>query len=628
MKKTLAILLVAVLLIPMVLSACSSGPKVGGKIIVGSTTEISGDWGEAQWTNNASDAAIRDLISGYSPVVYSKTDGFIFDPQVVEAQESKVNEDGTKTFIITLKKDLVWNDGAKVTAKDYVAKVMLFSHAVSIEAGAKGSAGQLLVGWDAFKKGEAKEFAGVRLLDEYKFSFQVGADYIPYYYDVTYASVTPLPRQIWMPEDVDIADDGAGAYFTGNFTSENVKPFIESARRQSDNRVSCGPYTLKSFDATSLQAVLEVNPKYKGTYDNHKPLVETIVYVKANQDTMIDALKTGEIDILNQITGGADITAARDLVEQGGFDEIRFERSGYGKLMFQCDFAPTQFIEVRHAIAKLLDRDEFADAFCEGYGAVVHGPYGFAMWMYKDAKDVLNEKLNTYSYSFDEAVALLEEGGFTLGADGNAYTSGIRYKEVTEEEAGDYKHNITVNGKILMPLIIEWASSENNAVSDLLVTMLASSKYVADAGMEIKQSVMTFDELLNYMYRDASEGDQYGVPTYCMFNLATNFSAVYDQSYNFTLDPEFVALGYNDNYIFDEKLDQLSMDMVYSVEAGDNEKFLEMWTEFILRWNELLPEVPLYSNVYYDVFNAKLKDYDVSSLWNFARAIVYARVEE
>lgn len=77
------------------------------------------------------------------------------------------------------------------------------------------------------------------------------------------------------------------------------------------------------------------------------------------------------------------------------------------------------------------------------------------------------------------------------------------------------------DGTILMPLTINWASSENNPVSELLVVMLANNPDVAAAGMEIKQTVMTFSELLNYMYRDATQGDQYGVPTYGMYNLAT-----------------------------------------------------------------------------------------------------------
>ena len=178
-----------------------------------------------------------------------------------------------------------------------------------------------------------------------------------------------------------------------------------------------------------------------------------------------------------------------------------------------------------------------------------------------------------------------------------------------------------------MPLYIKWSSSEANPVSELLVTMLSEGQQTADAGMVIEQTVMSFTELLNYMYRDATQGDQYGVKTYGMYNLATNFTPVYDQSFSFSLDPTYVELGYNTNYIFDEELDQLSMDMVYGVDPSDREGYLDLWQQFILKWNELLPEIPLYSNVYYTIYPEWLNDFTESSLWEFNQAVVYASIE-
>lgn len=629
-KKALLLLLVIAMLLPMSLAGCSKEHKVGGQIIIGSTTQLSGDWGYAQWTNNASDKDIRDLINGYSPVAVTKDNEFVYDKNVVKSVDSVVNDDGTKTFTVTLQEDLVWNDGSKITAKDYVAYYLLFASPMIVnDLGATGAAGQLLVGYEDYNDGNATVFSGVRLLGDYQYSVTVAKDYIPYYFDITYADVSPLPRQLWLPNDIDVADDGQGAYFKGDFTAEHCKDTVEAARYASTDRVSCGPYTLKSFDSTSLQAVLEINPNFKGTYDNVKPHVQKIIFVKAEQETMMDALSTGQIDILTSMTDGSEIKTGLDLVENGDFSESHYERNGYGKLMFQCDFGPTQFVEVRHAIVYLLNRDEFANTFCQGFGAVVHGPYGLAMWMYKDAKAKLDKELNTYSFSYDNAVKELTDGGWTLDKDGNAYKSGIRYKEVTQEEAGDYEYNVKLSdGRILMPLIINWASSEGNSVSDLLNTMLAKSDNVKNAGMEIKQTVMTFDELLNYMYRDSSQGDKYGVPTYGMYNLASGFTAAYDVSYSYTLDPDLIAQGYNSNYIYDEQLDKLSMDMVYGVEEGDKETYLSKWTEFIIRWNELLPEVPLYSNIYYDIYNSKLQDYEPNSLWEFSYAIVYSWVKE
>ena len=146
--------------------------------------------------------------------------------------------------------------------------------------------------------------------------------------------------------------------------------------------------------------------------------------------------------------------------------------------------------------------------------------------------------------------------------------------------------------------------------------------------MEIRRTEVTFTELLNYMYRDGSAGEQYKVKTYGMYNLATNFYPAYDMSYSWTMDPALVEQGYNSNYLFDEQLDKLSMDMVYGVPAGDDAKYLEVWRKYIQRWNELLPEVPLYSNTYITVHPDWLLDFELTPFWSFEDAIVGAKIKK
>ena len=137
---------------------------------------------------------------------------------------------------------------------------------------------------------------------------------------------------------------------------------------------------------------------------------------------------------------------------------------------------------------------------------------------------------------------------------------------------------------------------------------------------------MTFTELLNYMYRDASQGDKYAVPTYGMYNLATGFTPAYDYAYYWTSDPDLVAQGYNQNYLFNDELDKLSMDMVYGVDSSDTEGYLKLFQDYIILWNELLPEIPLYSNIYVSLFPDWLEGYDQDSFWDFSSAILYANV--
>lgn len=603
--------------------------EVVNQIIYGTTTEMNGDMGNAWWTNNAADKTLRDLINDYYVVVTNQDGEFILNETVAKSMEGVVNDDGTKTFTVEIQEGLKYNNGDPINAKDFLAYALVAYSPAAAEAGAKTTAGaSQVVGAAAYQAGEAEFVSGLRLIDDYTYSITIEADFIPFYYDMTYASLAPLALKQYASAPLEVKDDGEGAYLDGG---ELVAEEIDAARWIYEGRISAGPYQMESFDKASVSATVTINPNYAGNFEGQKPSVERIIIVKAVQATMLDELATGGIDFLSALTGGDEVNAALDLEETGDFYTVNYDRNGYGKLMFQCDFGPTQFKAVRHAVAYLLDRNDFANTFTGGYGSVVHGPYGIAMWMYQDAKEELADRLDTYAYDVQKAIEVLEEDGWVLDAEGNDYTEGIRYKEVTKEEAGDYQHNVTLaDGRILMPLIIEWSSSEGNSVSDLLAVMLANGDQVKEAGMQINQSIMTFEELLNYMYRDATQGEQYGIPTYGMYNLASNWTAQYDQSYAFVTkesNPEYYEQGYNSNFTDDELLDQLSMDMVYGVEAGDQEAFLKIWVDFIDEWNDYLPEIPLYSNIYYDIMSSKIHDLECNPLWDFQNAVVYAYIE-
>lgn len=642
-------------------------PTSGGQLIIGQTTELSGDW-ETVWTNNAADKDVLDLINGTDTVVTNKDAEYIWNESVLTDHKEETDADGNKTYTLTIRDDMKWTNGEPITAADYVARVLLLSSPVILKAGASATYGMYYVGYDDFKAGKTNVFSGVRLIDSKTFSVTVdGSDekgYLPFYYDINYAGISALPITMWLGEDIEVADDGEGAYFKceeieavvekvddagkpvvddqGNPVTEkltipefdprnsDLQDTINAARFATSNRQTYGPYKIVYYDNAAKQCVLEINENYHGNYEGQKAQIERLVMVKTETATQFDLLKTGQIDLIVGLTDGDEINNALDLESDGGYSTVDYERAGYGKIMFQCDFGPTQFVKVRQALAHLLDRDAFCDTFCQGYGAVVNGPYGVAQWMYKESEEELNSKLDSYSYDVNTAIQLLEEDGWVLDEKGNAYSgTGTRYKEVTAEEAGDYQHNVKAGGKILMPLIIEWCSSSGNPVSELIDTMLRSGDQTAQAGVVINRAIMDFSELLNYMYRDDSQGEKYGVPTYGMYNLATSFYPQYDFSYNFSLDEEMIKAGLNTNFIFDEQLDTLSMEMVYGVEYGDDETFRQKFVDFVVRWNELLPEIPLYSNIYYDVFNEKLQGYEnITDFWTAIDQLLYCTVSE
>ncbi len=83
-------------------------------------------------------------------------------------------------------------------------------------------------------------------------------------------------------------------------------------------------------------------------------------------------------------------------------------------------------------------------------------------------------------------------------------------------------------------------------------------------------------------------------------------------------------------------MDFLSMAMVYNTQVPEGsteyktseDVYNEWWKLYIQRWNYLAPEIPLYSNEYYDLYNAKIEGFVTTPYWAPADAIVAASVKE
>ena len=586
-----------------------------GQLIIGTTTEMSGDF-SGVWQNNASDADVRRLVQGYGTVDQTDEGEYVIDDSIVEKYDTKENEDKSKTYTFTIKQGLKFADGKEITAKNYVAATMLWSSKLIGPDLCKGknTAGIDLVGYDAFSKGETKEFAGLHLIDDYTFSATINPNNTPYFYELNSVASSPEDLEFWLGKDVDIKDDGDGCYFVEDINTEEFKNAVKAARDKK-TLPSSGPYMLEKYDEAQQLATMVINPNFQGDRVGRKPLISKVILKKITQATQIDDLKTGGVDIINKIGDGKTINAGMDLTEGEGFAYTDYPRAGYGKIAFSCDVGPTQFVEVRQALAYLLDRNDFAKQFTGGYGSVVNGPYGTAQWFYQETKKELEEKLNSYPYDPAKAVELLEKAGFTLNESGAEFKEGdgIRYKKMDD-------------GK-LMPLEIKWASTENNEVSDLLVVKLAENPDLVKAGIKIQRDAMSFDELLNWLYRDASQDAKYGVPTYNMFNLASGFTPWYDRKYDYSTKEEMIKMGYNTNFIFDKELEKTATDMVM-VAPDQRDAFKDNFVKFIVRWNELLPDLPLYSNQYHDFYNAKLKHWVTSEMKGLTATILDAWVTE
>ncbi len=644
MKKFLALLLAVVMVLTMV--ACGEGKKkADGQVVIGTSTEASGDWAYSAFTRNpnATDNSVVKLTDDMATIQSNQHGDYVINKTVVKSYERIEEENGNVTFKFVINDGLKFNNGEAVTAENFVAWTMFLVSPAGKEMGVVSATYNMLPGGLAYRNGETNVLSAVRLYDEKTFSITIaktGEDgetsYLPYYYDIAYAGMQAVNLTYWFGEGWSVKDDGEGVYFVNadgkEFTAETVGDTVTAGRFATGNRVTAGPYNLVSYDQSSGEIVLEVNENYNGNFEGQKPGIQKLVIVKTSDDTVMDMISTGQIQIYSGIADGAQVNAVLDLIEAGTIDSSpsQYDRAGYGYFGFACDLGPAQFTEFRQAVAYLLNRVEFAQTFCQGWGSVVHGPYCTAFSM--TSKTDIDKKVNHYDYNPEKAVELLKQAGFVYNADGSDYVDGsgeVRYAKVTEEQARYYEsfNKVLADGTILMPATLNWASSEGNSVSALLTTMLASSDATKAAGVSIVKTEMTFPSLLSYMYRQEMNGavGDFSVPTYNMFNLATGYNGgVYDESYNWTTDPEYIEQGYNVQHLYDKELDKLSMDMVYGVEPGDEATYLSLWEKYIIRWNELLPMVPLYANIYVTVYPNTIDNYAEDSFWGFERAILYA----
>ena len=135
------------------------------KVIYGSSTEISGDLGNAWWTNNASDKVVRDLINDYDTVIFDQFGQMVMNQTTASSIEDVKNDDGTITFTVKINEGLTYNNGEPITAADYVAYALVQLRLRPPRKPARPSPPTPLSAAPSIRAGEAKELAGVRLLD-------------------------------------------------------------------------------------------------------------------------------------------------------------------------------------------------------------------------------------------------------------------------------------------------------------------------------------------------------------------------------------------------------------------------------------------------------------------------------
>jgi peptide/nickel transport system substrate-binding protein len=600
MKRILVLLAVALLAVSA-LTACGgtggSTTEAKGTFIVG-TPKLNGDF-VSGFGNSSYDNSVRTML--WALPTYTTTPGgeFLLDETVVKAVETSLDDAGNKTYKFTLNSGLKWSDGSDVTAKDYVFGILFAASPEWVEAGNSDTSGDSLLGYAAYHAGETEVFEGVKWLADLEFSVTIGADFLPYFYEVAYASFGPSPMASWAP-DLTVGEDGSS--LVGDVAA--VANHVATTERFAPT-VTSGPFTFESFENDVV--TLQVNPNYPGDYRGEKAKVATVIVKYVDQTTDVDLVISGDVDLVAGVVQGAKIEKAK---ESDQADVVSYKRNGYGMIAFANDFGPTANKNVRQALAYLIDRNTFLVNILGGYGAMVNGEYGLSQWMYNVQADTVESTLVNYTFNVDKANELLNATEWAFEADG------VTPWDATKAVDGYWRYN--ANKEVLQ---INHLGTTGNPITDLIGTEWP--KGLNRAGIKFTIEWQDFNSLLaNYYYSyelDPAERK------YHSFNLATGFTEVYDPYYSFHSD--FLGTWQNATQTNDSLLDFL-MEKMRALDPTDKETYAEYWLEYQIRWNELLPVLPIYSNEYFDVFNARVSGLATTPTYGWARAILDVTVTE
>ena len=621
------------------------------ELTVGTTTAFDGNFFTDLWGNATSDIDVRALIHGYDLVLWdNEAELFDFDPSVVSGIVVTENEAGDRIYTLTIYDDLYYCDSTPITAADYAFSILL-QIAPEMEAiGANVNKAEYILGYDDYISGRTASLAGLRILNDYTFSITIDHNYLPFFYEQALLECTPYPISVIAPGCVAV-DDGNGICIVNEdekieepiFTADLLKETIldPDTGYLRHPAVTCGPYRLTSFDGTT--ATFEINPQFKGNARGIKPSIERLIFKTVKNETMITELSEGDYGLLNKCVNVDTLMEGMKLVSASNrqFAMSNYARTGLSYISFCCEKETVGSEAVRKAIAYCLNKDQLISDYVGNFGQRVDGYYGIGQWMYKiingatpyplenpaegdaeamskyEAEKAAWESLNldgmkVYDLDVNTAVDQLTGDGWVLNRDGEEFDpekDDVRCKEIDGE---------------LVALDLTMFYPEGNRIVDNLDENFINN--LKEAGIALSIEPVPMDDLLDIIYRRT--GEERGCD---MIYLATNFKVNFDPSLTFLTDAsagEGTAINiYNTTSIQDQELYDLAVNM-RRTEPGKILEYCEKWVAFEERFAEVLPMIPVYSNVYFDFYPTVLQNYNIEAFVSWGQAIVEAYMSD
>ena len=522
---------------------------------------------------------ITEASGNFNPLYYSSAyDGYVVDlvfqglikldadgEYVPSVAESWEFSEDELSITFKMREDIVFSDGEPLTADDVV-----FTYTALADPSYTGRYGSLvkdMKGYEEYFAGETDEFEGVVALSDYEVQFNFA--------EVNRVNLANSGKAI-LPEH------HYGADFTPGDTST-----IEA---MTTDALGSGPYQLQEFKAEELIYITR-----NENYADEGYLIKDIIMKFVDQTTDIIELTSGEIDFLPQVVDPAKIKQARD----GGFELNSYPRSGYGYVKTNHESGPTSEVEVRQALYYAFDREEFVNSYYydEDTGEILANtqshPFSQVSWALDDE---LVDSLNNYDFDLEKANQILDDAGWEKNANG-----------IREKDGQVLKLNIAAmpDHDILATLIPMWERDWGQGL-----------------GIELDIAYLEFNTMLDYVIYNSDEN----VDEWSLFFLAMSITTMDPHTHYASFHSSGIGSGmdntsrYNNPEV-DRLLDEGKAIM-------DIEEAKPVYRELVKILNEEAVMMPVYANIYFDLYSEKLVDFETDSLWTWVQALENARVVE
>ena len=617
-------------------------PLRANTLIVGYNVAALGDF-IFGFSIGAYDQTIWELLHGGVNTVAINNAGLAYvNMGTVSSYTSEYDAAGNKTYTFTINQGLLWSDGTEITAQDFVGAVLWRQSGQWIQAGAGWDADEFqeilgsadwagspimseapdgwyddqeqpedwyddqeepedwdegadgaweptpwepepyepeMIGWDY----PSDYFAGVQLIDDYTFSLTIDAYHLPYFFELGLVFVPPIPMHVYLP---------GGSVVSGPQGSRFDIDHLDAAHEIANNfrfapSVVAGPYTFVSFVDGAV--TLQRNPLFAGDSQGLLPSIEFIQQIVVPEETDIDMLFAGEVDLLPDQLEDEKIMRVLANPDFAAHEYLRF---GYGVVNFQHygTHLPVADVNVRWALAHVMDRQAVLDAVLGGRGSLIDTEASPGQWMWQARGSEVLATIRPIALNIAAANDFLDETVWVFEADGSTPFD----REQANAQGTYLRHNAAGE-----PLVVRNGAA-NAAVGDAIFIETVSN--AAMAGMQFTNEFVDWVTIVG-----PNMNTPWLIPEeemiFSTFSMGWGFGWMFDPYLH--VHSDFNGTSANPAFA-DDIIDDATVRM-RNTAPEDLEGFLEAWFDYVVRFNEVLPSLPLYNNMWMDVYNPRLR---------------------